>query len=148
MRRSLLSLAAASAFLLGTGLASAQTTTTTTTWTNDQGTAITEYSTTKKYSSFNDPTLKPDVGMALPDYRHPVPAARDDEDPGSRPVQLQHRQRAPRGRGAHDPQGRPYLGVIGRPELPCSRPDRELETGPARCRLGGSDLDAARDLNP
>ena len=83
MRRSLLSLAAASVFLLGTGLASAQTTTTTTTWTNDQGTAITEYSTTKKYSSFNDPTLKPDVGMALPDTitLYPLPETMKIPDP-------------------------------------------------------------------
>src|SRR5471030_1532062 len=68
MRRSLLSIVAASALLAGVGLASAQTTTTTntTTWTTDQGTAIREYSTTKKYSSFSDPSLKPSVGTALP----------------------------------------------------------------------------------
>jgi Protein of unknown function (DUF1236) len=67
MRRSLFSIVTGSVFLATASLASAQTTTsTTTTWTNDQGTAITEYSTSHKYSSFNDPALKPDVGMALP----------------------------------------------------------------------------------
>jgi len=67
MRRTLFSLATASALLLGAGLASAQTTTTTTTtWTNDEGTVIRDYSTTKKYSSFNDPKLVPTVGMELP----------------------------------------------------------------------------------
>ena len=40
--------------------------TTTTTWTTDQGTAIREYSTTQKYSSFSDPNLRPNIGMELP----------------------------------------------------------------------------------
>jgi Protein of unknown function (DUF1236) len=68
MRRTLFSIATASVFLVGAGAASAQTssTTTTTTWTNDQGTVIRDNSTTKKYSSFNDPTLVPSVGMELP----------------------------------------------------------------------------------
>jgi hypothetical protein len=69
MNRSLFSIVAASAFLVSVGLASAQPTTTTTsatTWTPEQGTAITTYSTTQKYTSFSDPTLKPTVGMALP----------------------------------------------------------------------------------
>jgi hypothetical protein len=67
MRRSLFALAAASVFVAGAGLASAQTTTTTTsTWTNEQGPAITQYSTTQHYSSFSDPALKPNIGMELP----------------------------------------------------------------------------------
>jgi hypothetical protein len=66
MRKSLLSILSASMILAGAGFVSAQTTTTTTTWTNDQGAAITAYSTTQKYTSFNDPALKPAVGMALP----------------------------------------------------------------------------------
>jgi hypothetical protein len=67
MKKSLLSIAAASLLLAGVGLASAQTTTnTTTSWTSDQGAAITKYSTTEKYTSFRDPSLKPSVGMALP----------------------------------------------------------------------------------
>ncbi len=67
MRGSLLSMAAASALLAGVGLASAQTTTTTTsTWTNDQGPAFRQYSTTQHYSSFNDPSMKPSIGMELP----------------------------------------------------------------------------------
>ena len=66
MRRSLLTIATAAVLLAGAGLASAQTTTTTTTWTNDQGAAITQYSTTQKYTSFSDPALKPTIGMALP----------------------------------------------------------------------------------
>jgi hypothetical protein len=56
----------ASALLAGAGLATAQTTTTTTTWNDDQGTAITQYSTTQKYTSFTDPALRPTIGMALP----------------------------------------------------------------------------------
>ena len=68
MRKSLLSIVSASVLLAGVGLASAQTSTsTTTTWTNDQGSTIREYSTTKKYNSYNDPNLKPNVGTALPD---------------------------------------------------------------------------------
>ena len=67
MKNSLLSIAAASVLFAGVGLASAQTTTTTTTeWTTDQGKTFTEYSTSKKYSSFMDPKLKPVVGMELP----------------------------------------------------------------------------------
>jgi Protein of unknown function (DUF1236) len=67
MRKALFSIVTASVLLAGVGLASAQTTTsTTTTWTNDQGTTIREYSTTKNYKSYSDPNLKPDVGMALP----------------------------------------------------------------------------------
>ena len=56
------------AILLGSvGLASAETTTSsTTTWTNDQGTAIREYSTTKHYNSFSDPSFHANVGTALP----------------------------------------------------------------------------------
>ena len=87
MRRSLLAFAAASVFLAGAGLASAQTTnsttTTTTTWSNDQAHAITEYSTTKHYSSFNDPALRPDVGMVLPDTvtLYPLPDTLKVEDP-------------------------------------------------------------------
>ena len=67
MRKSVISFVTASMLLAGAGFASAQTTTTTTqTWTNDQGTAITTYSTTQKYPSFNDPAMKPTVGMMLP----------------------------------------------------------------------------------
>ena|SRR5471032_2673026 len=67
MKKALVSIAAASLLLTSVGLASAQTTTnTTTTWTTDQGSAISQYSTTQKYTSFSDPSLKPSVGMALP----------------------------------------------------------------------------------
>ena len=68
MTKSLFAIATASVFAAGLGLASAQMTTTTTTetWTNDQGTMFRDYSTTKKYSSFTDPSLKPAVGMELP----------------------------------------------------------------------------------
>ena len=66
MRKSLFSIVTASVVVAGAGIASAQSTTTTTTWTNDQGSAITEYSTTKHYSSFSDPSLKPSIGMELP----------------------------------------------------------------------------------
>jgi hypothetical protein len=69
MNKSLFSIATASVLLAGIGFASAQNTTTTTTsrtWTTDQGKAITDYSTTQKYTSFSDPTLKPMVGTPLP----------------------------------------------------------------------------------
>jgi hypothetical protein len=69
MKRSLFSIVTASVFLASVGLAAAQTSTTstsTTTWTNDQGSMIREYSTTKHYNSFSDPSLKPNVGMELP----------------------------------------------------------------------------------
>lgn len=55
--------------LAGIGFASAQNTTTTTTartWTADDGKAITECSTTQKYTSFGDPALKPMVGSQQP----------------------------------------------------------------------------------
>ena len=68
MRKSLFTIAAASVLAASLGLASAQTTTTTTTetWTNDQGTIFRDYSTSKKYTSFTDPNLKPNVVMELP----------------------------------------------------------------------------------
>jgi hypothetical protein len=68
MNKSLLSIATATVLLAGVGFAAAQapTTTTTTTWTNEQGQTIREYSTTKKYESFNDPALRPTVGVVLP----------------------------------------------------------------------------------
>lgn len=68
MSKSLLSFAAASMLFGSIGFASAQstTTTTTTTWTTEQGKVFTDYSTTQKYTSFDDPAMKPVVGMALP----------------------------------------------------------------------------------
>ena len=67
MRKSLLSIVTAAALLSGAGAAMAQTTTTTTTtWTNDQGAAITQYSTTQHYQSFTDPNLNVTVGTPLP----------------------------------------------------------------------------------
>ena len=85
MRRLLFSVATASVLLASVGLASAQTTTTssTTTWTSDQGTAIQEYSTTKKYTSFSDPSLKPNVGMELPGTVtvYPLPETMKIQDP-------------------------------------------------------------------
>ena len=71
MRKSLFSLAIV-AVLAGAGLAQAQTTTTTTTtWTNDQGTIMREYSTTKKYVGITDPAMVPTVGMADSRYSRP-----------------------------------------------------------------------------
>jgi hypothetical protein len=42
------------------------TTTTTTTWTNDDGTVMRQDSTTRHLSSYDDPRLRPDVGVELP----------------------------------------------------------------------------------
>jgi len=65
MRKSLFSIVTASALVAGAGLAAAQTTTTTTsTWTPDQGSAITQYSTTQHYQSYAQPNVS--VGTVLP----------------------------------------------------------------------------------
>lgn len=67
MRKSLLFVVTLPMFIAGIGLASAQTTTSsTTTWSADQGPVITQYSTSQHYSSYNDPSLSPSVGVALP----------------------------------------------------------------------------------
>jgi hypothetical protein len=69
MRKSLLSLATASVFAAGVGLAAAQsstTTTTTETWNSNLGPQIRQYSETQHYKSFSDPSLNPSVGMELP----------------------------------------------------------------------------------
>src|SRR3954462_15903219 len=68
MKKAFLPIAAAVIFA-GVGVATAQTTSSTTTsstWTNDQGHTFSEYSKTKNYSSVNDPSLQPSVGIALP----------------------------------------------------------------------------------
>ena len=65
MRKSMLTITAAAIMMVTAGVASAQTTTTTT-WTTDQGAALRTYSTTQKYLSFDDPTMRPAVGMVLP----------------------------------------------------------------------------------
>ena len=78
MKKSLFSIVTATALVAGVGLASAQTTsTTTTTWTADQGTAITDYSTTQKYTSFSEPNMQPSIGFVLPGTvtMYPLPAA-------------------------------------------------------------------------
>ena len=65
MRKSMLTITAAAIMMVTAGVASAQTTTTTT-WTTDQGAALRTYSTTQKYISFDDPTMRPAIGMVLP----------------------------------------------------------------------------------
>ena len=118
MRRTLFSIATASVFLVGAGVASAQTstTTTTTTWTNDQGTVFRDYSTTKKYSSFNDPKLVPSVGMEEllrhPVTVYPLPDTVKIEQPDH--YSYRHHRERPSGRDRPDhAQGRPYLGITG-----------------------------------
>jgi integral membrane sensor domain MASE1 len=65
VRKSLFSIVAASVLASGAGLALAQTTTTTTTtWTPQEGTAITQYSTTQHYQSVTEPNVV--VGTMLP----------------------------------------------------------------------------------
>jgi len=87
MRKSLFSIVTASVLLSGAGLAAAQTTTSTTTtqWTPDQGTAITQYSTTQKYQSFSDPAMSPTIGMVLPGTVtvYPLPTTVVAPTPGS-----------------------------------------------------------------
>jgi hypothetical protein len=84
MRRSLFSIVTASVLLAGAGLATAETTTTTTTtWSNDQGTTIREYSTSKNYSSISDPALQANVGVELPSSvtLYPLPEAMKVPEP-------------------------------------------------------------------
>jgi hypothetical protein len=65
MRKSLFSVVTASVLVAGAGLAAAQTTTTTTTtWTPEEGSAITQYSTTQGYQSYTQPDVT--VGTVLP----------------------------------------------------------------------------------
>jgi hypothetical protein len=84
MRTVLHAIAAASVFLAGAGIASAQSSeTSTTTWTNDEGTAIREYSTTRHYSSFNDPALQTSVGVVVPQSvtLYPLPETMHVQEP-------------------------------------------------------------------
>jgi hypothetical protein len=66
MKRFLLPLVAAGALLSAGGAVMAQTSTTTTTWSDNYGPAITQYSTTQNYASFNDPAVQPNVGYVVP----------------------------------------------------------------------------------
>lgn len=76
MKKTLFSTVAAAALVASIGIASAQTSTsTTTTWTNEYGTTIREHSTTQKYKSFDDTSLRPQIGMVVPNTVtvHPLP---------------------------------------------------------------------------
>lgn len=67
MRRPLLSIITASMLLAGAGVASAQTSsTTTTTWSNEEGSGLREYSTTRHFKSYDDPAWHATVGTELP----------------------------------------------------------------------------------
>jgi Protein of unknown function (DUF1236) len=67
MKKSMLSIAAASMLLTGTGFALAQQDAhPADSFTPAQGALMTEYSTTRHYTSFKDPSFKPAVGMELP----------------------------------------------------------------------------------
>lgn len=68
MRRPLFSIAAASLLIAGAGAAYAQTseTTRTTTWTNGDGTVMRDYSSTRHYQSYDDPSWHANVGEELP----------------------------------------------------------------------------------
>ena len=68
MRRPLFSIAAASVLMAGVGIAYGQSSsTTTTTWTNDEGAVIRQDSTTHHYRSFDDPALRAEIGVEVPD---------------------------------------------------------------------------------
>jgi hypothetical protein len=76
MRSSLFSIAAASVLLAGVSVASAQmSSSTATTWTNDEGTGLREYSTTRHYQSYADPSWHAQVGAELPNSAsiYPLP---------------------------------------------------------------------------
>ena len=66
MKRSLLSMVAGAMLVSGSVFAADTTTKTTTTFTNEQGTMIREYSTTKRYNSISDPRFEAKVGVELP----------------------------------------------------------------------------------
>ena len=67
MRRPLFSVAAATMLLAGVGLAYGQSsTTTTTTWTNEDGTVLRQESTTRHYSTYDDPRWRAEIGVELP----------------------------------------------------------------------------------
>jgi hypothetical protein len=66
--KSLLSLIATTALVASAVPALAQSeTTTTTTWSNDEGPAITQYSTTQHYAPVMDPAIQANVGVVLPE---------------------------------------------------------------------------------
>jgi hypothetical protein len=78
MRKSLLMPIAAFGLAASFGVAVAQTSTTTTTTRTfgpEHGTIIREYSQTRNYSSFNDPSVQTSVGVVLPGTvtLHPLP---------------------------------------------------------------------------
>lgn len=68
MRRPLLPVLAAAMLAAGVGVAAAQssTTTTTTTWSSDEGTGLRQYSETRHYQSYADPSWHATVGAELP----------------------------------------------------------------------------------
>jgi hypothetical protein len=69
VNKTLLSIATASVLMTGVGLASAQSETPSAppSWSQSQGAMMTQYSTTKHYTSYMDPNMQPTVGMVLPD---------------------------------------------------------------------------------
>lgn len=68
MRKSLISLAAASMLLAGAGIACAQSEAPSApTWQTNQGQIMEQYSTTMHYDSYMDSNLNPQVGIVLPD---------------------------------------------------------------------------------
>jgi ABC-type glycerol-3-phosphate transport system substrate-binding protein len=67
MRKSLFSIAAAALLVASAGMAHAQSsTTTTTTWSNDEGPGLREYSTTRHYDTYQEPSWHAEVGAELP----------------------------------------------------------------------------------
>jgi hypothetical protein len=66
MRKTLFSIAAASVLIAGAAMAADMTTTTSSTWSNDEGTTLEHYSTTKHYNSYNKPGMDVTVGSSLP----------------------------------------------------------------------------------
>jgi hypothetical protein len=66
MKKTLFSMAAASVMLAGAAMAADMTTTSSSTWTNEEGTTLQQYSTTKHYDSVNDPSMHVIVGSSLP----------------------------------------------------------------------------------
>jgi hypothetical protein len=67
MRKSLLSVVAATMLVAATGFASAQSETPTAPfWNANQGPVFHSYTTTRHYSSYADPGMTPTIGMVVP----------------------------------------------------------------------------------
>jgi hypothetical protein len=82
MKHSLLSVAAATVLLASVGVAAAQPENPAKPdWTASQGQTLTTTYHSRHYSSYNDPSMRPQVGMVLPETVHVYPMPEDMTGP-------------------------------------------------------------------